>query len=60
MKTTSAVVCIRCSKPTSGGIYIVDGTSTRGPYCPTCAQIVIFQTPPIPAPESPVVTFGDD
>ncbi|MCK9342143.1 MAG: hypothetical protein M0P37_10460 [Synergistaceae bacterium] len=42
MKTTSAVVCIRCSKPTSGGIYIVDGTSTRGPYCPTCAQIVIF------------------
>ena len=52
MKTTSAVVCIRCSKPTSGGIYIVDGTSTRGPYCPTCAQIVIFekesQTPPFP------------
>jgi endogenous inhibitor of DNA gyrase (YacG/DUF329 family) len=52
MKTTSAVVCIRCSKPTSGGIYIVDGTSTRGPYCPTCAQIVVFekepQTPPFP------------
>ena len=41
MKTTSAVVCIRCSKPTSGGIYIVDGTNTRGPYCPTCAQIVM-------------------
>ena len=57
MKTTSAVVCIRCSKPTSGGIYIVDGTSTRGPYCPTCAQIVIFdkepQTPPFPPLRAP-------
>ena len=60
MKTTSAVVCIRCSKPTSGGIYICDAKGTNGPYCPICAQIVIFQTLPIPAPESPVVTFGDD
>jgi len=41
MKITSAVVCIRCSKPTSGGIYIVDAKGTHGPYCPTCAQILM-------------------
>ena len=41
MKITSAVVCIRCSKPTSGGIYICDSKGTHGPYCPTCAQIVM-------------------
>jgi len=41
MKTTSAVVCIRCSKPTSGGIYICDAKGMNGPYCPTCAQILM-------------------
>ena len=57
MKTTSAVVCIRCSKPTSGGIYICDAKGTNGPYCPICAQIVIFekeaQTPPFPPLRAP-------
>lgn len=41
MGATNAVVCIRCSKPTCGGIYIGDDQGMHGPYCPTCAQILM-------------------